>query len=471
MKILKKVPYRYVVASIYAAVLFLDKLDLTIVNITLPTIADYFDIPLTKVEWVNTAYIIAIATSIPISSWLGDRFGLKLIFNLSTIIFGLASLLCAYSPNLAVLSIFRFLQGFGGGLIVPVGMSLVYQSFDKREYASITSFISMPTLIAPAIAPSLGGIITELYGWQWVFLFVVPICFIVVIASISSIKEIKTEAANPLDYHGLIFSVLSLTSSFYLITLIGQGTLNRLSFLVLLIVIFSCYHFIKNERTSSFPLINIDFFKNKTFLWANLIQLCFQICHFGAIFLVSMYLQVSAGMSAKITGLVMGMQAVSALLISRYTVKLFKDYGAKLPLVIGLTGIGVLTPCILFIHEKDMLYLGITILFVRGLFSGLCGPLIHTLSIIGFKNNQISKASALFSAVRQIAIALGIALSSVLINLGFKINNIPFTETLTRLDRKVFVSAFIFIPVVCIYGIWCVLQLNNDKVERYQGDN
>lgn len=161
--------YRYIVAAIYATVLFLDRLDLTIVNITLPTLAIYFKIPITETEWVNTAYILAIATSIPISSWLGDRFGLKKIFIIATTLFGLSSFFCAYSPNLAILSILRFLQGFGGGLVVPVGMSLVYQSFDKKDYASITSYIFMPTLIAPAIAPFLGGIITELYGWQWVF--------------------------------------------------------------------------------------------------------------------------------------------------------------------------------------------------------------------------------------------------------------------------------------------------------------
>jgi MFS family permease len=182
-----KIEYKYIVAIIYAIVLFLDRLDLTIVNITLPTIAEYFNVPITQTEWINNAFLIALAISIPVSGWAGDRFGVKKIFIIATSIFGLASFFSAFSPNLYFMIAMRFLTGLGGGMIIPVGMTMVYRVFRHSEYASITSYIFIPTLIAPAIAPALGGLIIYLFNWQWVFLFAAPICLIIFYFSIRKI--------------------------------------------------------------------------------------------------------------------------------------------------------------------------------------------------------------------------------------------------------------------------------------------
>ena len=134
-----KIEYRYIVAAIYSCVLFLDRLDLTIVNIILPSLAEYFHVPITQTEWITNSFLIALAISIPISAWLGDRFGIKKVFILATILFALSSLLCAYAPNIYAMIAFRFFQGIGGGIIIPVGMTMVYRVFDHSEYASISS--------------------------------------------------------------------------------------------------------------------------------------------------------------------------------------------------------------------------------------------------------------------------------------------------------------------------------------------
>ena len=164
----ERIEYRYIVAAIYACVLFLDRMDLTIVNITLPTIANYFHVPITQTEWITNSFLIALTMSIPISAWLGDRFGVKKVFISATLLFGFSSLLCAFAPNIFAMILLRFLQGLGGGIIIPVGMTMVYRVFDHSEYTSITSFIFLPTLIAPAIAPFLGGFIIHFSSWKWV---------------------------------------------------------------------------------------------------------------------------------------------------------------------------------------------------------------------------------------------------------------------------------------------------------------
>lgn len=299
------------------------------------------------------------------------------------------------------------------------------------------------------------------------FLFVVPICLFAVIASVFFIKESPSLKGYPFNWGGVIFAIVTLTSIFYLLTIIGRKEFNVYNFIILIVSIISAYLFIKNEKTSQYPLIQLDDFKNEIFFQANLIQCCFQVCHYGAIFLVSMYLQVSVGMSAKVTGLVMGMQAIGALIVSRYSVKLFRDYGPKVPLVLGFLGVAVVTPCVLFLDSPDMLFWGLFIFLVRGLSSGLCGTPIQTLSILGFRKEQISRASALFGAVRQLSIALGIALSSILINIGLQLYSFSLYATLQHLDKKIFVIAFMFIPIVCLLGVLVVTNINTDKVKHY----
>jgi EmrB/QacA subfamily drug resistance transporter len=445
---LKKIEYRYVVAAIYAIVLFLDRLDLTIVNITLPTLAAYFKVPITHTEWVNNAFLLALAISIPISAWIGDRFGTKKIFIISTSIFGIASFLSAFSPNISTLVLMRFLQGLGGGMIIPVGMTMVYRVFDTSEYASITSFIFIPTLIAPALAPALGGLIIHFFTWQWVFLFAVPICFIAVFLSCLILKEQISEKVVPLDWVGFLLSSSAFILMLTFISALGkQGiTFQTLGFLG--------YYFLQYEKNIEHPLIDIRFFNNTLFSQANLIQLAFQICHFGSIFLVGMYLQVGIGMSALAAGIIMGMQALGAICTSRFSVKLFHRTGPSFPIIVGFLGIAVFTLCILFIKQANMIFWGATILFMRGLFSGLCGTPIQTLSVVGFNKTDVGPASAIFNAGRQISISLGIALSSLLISYGFKLHG----------SENGFYYAFLLIPVVAAFGILMSLRVNNQKV-------
>ncbi len=467
----KKNNYKYIVAIIYACVLFLDRLDLTIVNIALPTLAGHFKVAITQTEWVTNGFLLALAISVPISGWAGDRFGVKKVFILATAAFGLSSLLCAFSPNIFVMEILRFFQGLGGGVIIPVGMTMVYREFEHSEYASITSFIFLPTLIAPAIAPALGGIIIDFSNWKWIFILSAPICFLAVILSALILKEKKIENTPPLDWGGFIFSSLAISLILYLLSLLGKQGLTLLVAGIFAISLFFVFAFLAHEKKVQCPLIDIKFFKNKLFLQANLVQLAFQICHFGSIFLVGMYLQVGVGMSAMTSGLVMGMQAIGAMCTSRYSVKLYNEFGPSIPIIVGFVGVAFLTLSILVIDTPNMIYLGAIILFLRGIFSGLCGAPIQTVSIIGFHKNDIGRVSAIFNVGRQISISLGVALSSLLISYGFKVNDMSlYQTTISQTGSSVFYYAFVMVPVISFIGIIVALTIDNKAVMLFSAE-
>lgn len=462
---MKRIQYKYLVALIYTCVLFIDRLDLTIVNITLPTLAKYFRVPIAQTDWVSTGFLLALAISIPISSWLGEKFGIKKIFIFSTAIFGIASLLCAFSNSIFMLSSFRFIQGIGGGMLIPTGMTMVYSSFEPHEYASVTSFTFLPSLLAPAIAPALGGAITHFWGWKWVFVFAFPICLFAVIISLLVLKEMDSLQKKPLDLKGFLFSSAALALLLYSISSLGKyGFVFGTNASIGLTIIF-IYLFIKQEASVPHPLIDLKFFQHKLFVQSNLIQLAFQVCHFGSIFLIGMYLQVAVGMSAMVAGLVMGMQAFGAICTSRYSVKLFNDFGPTRPIVWGFIGIIIFTLAILCIQTPGQVFLGCAILFLRGIFSGLCGTPIQTTSIIDFNKADVGRASAIFNAGRQVSISLGIALSALLISYGFRVNQLTQVTILGRgLGYEGFHYAFMMIPVAAFLGIVFAMKINNAKV-------
>lgn len=222
----------------------------------------------------------------------------------------------------------------------------------------------------------------------------------------------------------------------------------------------------RHEKNIEFPLIDIKYFKNKLFLQANLIQLAFQICHFGSIFLVGMYLQVGIGMSAMVAGMIMGMQAIGAICTSRYSVRLFHQFGPGFPIIIGFIGVAILTPSILFIDTPNKVIFGASMLFLRGIFSGLCGTPIQTISMLGFNKADLSRASTVFNAGRQVSISMGIALSSLLIIYGFRSKGLDINQSILNPGRAVFYYAFILIPVVSILGILIALKINTSNVKH-----
>lgn len=471
MRILKNIEYKYIVAIIYAIVLFLDRLDLSIVNITLPTLAHYFNVPITQTEWISNGFLIALAIIIPVSSWMGEKFGVKKMFILATAMFGFSSFLCAFSPNFSSMVILRFIQGIGGGMLIPVGMILMYRLFDPSEYASITSFTFLPSLIAPAAAPALGGMITHLFGWQWVFMFVFPICLLAVLLSIFILKEYKATEPKPLDWGGFVLSSLSLIAILQTLTTISKYGFNYSSVIALIVTLFLVLIFIRHEKRIQHPLIDLSFFKHKIFAQANVMQLIFQVCHFGAIFLVSMYLQVGVGMSAMVAGLIMGMQALGAMCTSRYSVRLFNRLGPGIPIVVGLIGVAISTSCILFIKTPQLVILGLIILFVRGIFSGLCGVPIQTLSIVDFDKHDIGTASVIFNAGRQVSISLGVAISSLLISFGFAANGIEAGAAINNaLAFDVFHYAFYTISIIALIGVLLAFRINNQAVIKKIGN-
>src|SRR5580698_7720872 len=168
------------VSVVFVSAMFMNIMDITIVNVALPTIGRTFHIVPTSVDGIVIAYLVSLAVFIPASGWLGDRFGGKQVLMAAIAVFTVGSALCGMAQSMSELVLFRVIQGAGGGMMAPVGMAMLFRVFPPAERIRASSILTVPTTFAPAIGPVLGGLLVTDLSWRWVFFVNVPLGIIAV---------------------------------------------------------------------------------------------------------------------------------------------------------------------------------------------------------------------------------------------------------------------------------------------------
>src|SRR5947209_9524401 len=164
-----------IVAGVVVLGVIMAVLDTTIVNVALDTLSRELNSPLSTIQWVSTGYLLSLAAVIPLSGWLTERFGSKRTWIASIALFALGSGLCALATSADELIAFRILQGLGGGMLMPVGFTLIAQSAGPRRVGRALGVVGVPILLGPIFGPIIGGLIVDNTSWEWIFVVNVPI--------------------------------------------------------------------------------------------------------------------------------------------------------------------------------------------------------------------------------------------------------------------------------------------------------
>ena len=209
----RRLEYKYIVAIVYIVALFLDILDVTIVNVAIPKLG--VDFRTENGEWIVLGYTLSLAVWIPVSGWLGDKFGTKRVFMFAFAAFVAGSLLCSMAQTINQLIAFRVFQGVGGGMLTPVGVSMLFRAFPPIERAKASTYIMIPTLLAPALGPILGGLLVTHASWRWIFLINVPIGIVGLIFGTLYLREHREPTTGKFDIPGFILSGGSLALIVY----------------------------------------------------------------------------------------------------------------------------------------------------------------------------------------------------------------------------------------------------------------
>ncbi len=405
------------VSIVFVAAMFMSIMDSTIVNVALPSLSRDFHAIGTSIDAVVVGYLVSLAIIIPASGWLGDRFGTKRVFLSALALFTLASALCGLAPNLPTLIGFRVLQGVGGGALTPVGTAILYRTFPPIERVQVSRILNIPTVLAPASGPVIGGLLIDKLSWHWIFYVNVPIGIAVFLFGLLFLQEYREQTTKSFDVVGFLLAGVGLALTMYALSegpnysWTSGGILGSLSVGLVCIVIF-----VFVELRSTHPLLDLRLFRNRVFRTSNLVTLFSTAGFLGLLYAVPLFLQQARGVSALTSGLTTFPEAVGVLVATQIVARLYPSIGPRRLLVGGLTVVAIVMALMGLIGQDTSLWLLRALMFLTGAGMAFSFTSVQAASFATISTAETGQASALFNAQRQIGASLGVALLSSVIS-------------------------------------------------------
>jgi EmrB/QacA subfamily drug resistance transporter len=407
------------VCIVFVAAMFMSIMDTTIVNVALPALGGQFNVASTSIDAVVVGYMISLAVIIPVSGWLGDRWGTKLIFLSALALFSLASALCGLAQNLPMLIGFRILQGIAGGALTPVGMTILYRTFSPAERVSVSRVLIIPTVVAPASGPVIGGFLVQQLSWRWVFYVNVPIGIAALIFGLLFLqKQPQEKAVGHFDLAGFLLAGSGLALLMYALTegptygwiapgILGSGIVG-LIILTLFVVI---------ELRVKEPMIDLRLLGDRLFCVTNLVTMISGAAFLGVLFVAPLFLQEARGASPLVSGLTTFPEAIGVMLSTQFVSRLYPKVGPRRLTVFGLTGVAVMMALLSLIGLDTNLWLMRAFIFLIGAGMAFAFTSTQAAGFTTISPAATGRASALNNAQRQIGNALGVAVLSTVISI------------------------------------------------------
>ncbi|HVA52318.1 MAG TPA: DHA2 family efflux MFS transporter permease subunit [Acidimicrobiales bacterium] len=402
---------RYAILAICSMSLLMVGLDVTIVNVALPSIGHSFHAPLSGLAWTIDAYTLVLASLLMLSGSTADRLGRRRTFVSGLAIFAAGSLLCSVAPNLGLLIVFRMVQAVGGSMLNPVAMSIITNTFtDARERAQAIGVWAAVIGVSMALGPVLGGVLVSSVGWQSIFWVNVPVALVAVALALRFIPESKAPVARRVDLPGQLLVILFLASLTYGIIEAPQSGWTSTSILGSLVVaVASLVAFTFWERRTFEPLVDLRFFRSIPFASATLIAVAAFAGLGGFLFLNTIYLQNVRGLSPFHAGLDTLPMAVMVMLLPPVSGRILSRRGSRIPLLIA--GVTLAASCLMLVDLGPTT--SFTWLFgsylVFGIGFGFVNAPITNTAVSGMPRAQAGVAAAIASTSRQIGATVGVA--------------------------------------------------------------
>jgi EmrB/QacA subfamily drug resistance transporter len=406
-------------------------LDITVVNVALPTFQAEFGTPdspvaYSTVAWTVTAYTLALATVIPLTGWAADRFGTKRLYMTAIFLFTAGSALCATATSIDMLIGFRVLQGLGGGMLMPLGMTIMTRAAGPHRMGRLMAILGVPMLLGPIAGPILGGWLIQVASWHWIFLINVPLGVIALVYARFALAKDEVHPSESLDLLGValmspglalfLFGVSSLPAEG------GDFTAPRV-WLSMLAGVLLMAAFVWHSFRPEHPLLDLRLFRDRNLTVSIVTMFLFGAAFFGGLLLVPTYFQQIRGESTLHAGLLVAPQGLGAMvtmpiagrLVDKLPVGRIVPVGLALIVVgmFGLTQITSTTPYLLIIAMLVVMGFGM---------GGTMMPLFTT-ALRTLTGNQVARGSTLLNITQQIASSCGVATMSVI--LTNQLNNSP----------------------------------------------
>lgn len=298
---------------------FMEILDITIANVSIPTIAGAMGVSTSQGTWIISAYSVAAAIAVPLTGWLARRVGEVKLFVISVLAFTLMSALAAFSPNLTTLVIFRVLQGLVSGPMVPLSQVLLVRNFPPEKRGAALGLWAMTIILAPICGPLLGGYISDNYHWSWIFLINIPIGLFCG-GTIWTLMRKRDSATSkvPLDIVGLVLMVVGVGSLQLMLEIGKENDWFASSFIVALAVtaVVALSFFVAWVLTSHQPIVELHLFEDVNFRYGVILLSIGFMTYFGSVVVFPLWLQTVMGYTSAQAGLAMAPVGIFTLILS-----------------------------------------------------------------------------------------------------------------------------------------------------------
>ena len=392
-------------------------LDATIVNVAIPSLGGDFHTSITTIQWVMTAYLLALASTIPLSGWASARFGTKRAWMASLALFTVGSCLAGAATSIESLIAARVIQGAGAGLIMPVGQTILLHAAGPRRIGRVMSVVGIPMLLAPIAGPVIGGAIVDAASWRWIFFVNLPIAALALTLAWRLLPSAAPERAERLDLRGLALLSPGIAIAVYGLSEVGSaGTVGVQPLALMAIGLTLVASFVAHaRRRTGAALLDMSLFLRRGFAAAAATNLLLGVALFGSLILLPLYYQLVRGETPLRTGLLLVPQALGAAVAMPFAGRLTDEIGARVVIpsgiLLALAGTVVYTQ---IGAETSAATLG-GALFLIGL--GLGATVMPSMAVAyqSVAREAAADATAAINVIQRIAASIGTALLAVVL--------------------------------------------------------
>jgi EmrB/QacA subfamily drug resistance transporter len=392
-------------------------LDTTVVNVAINTLARDFDTSLSTIQWVATGYTLALATVIPLTGWAADRFGTKRLYITSITLFVCGSVASGLAWSAESLIGFRVLQGLGGGMLMPAGMTILTQAAGPHRVGRVMAIMGVPMMLGPILGPVLGGWLVDDFSWRWIFFINVPVAIVALVMAFRVLPRDVADTSHRLDWLGLVLLSPGLALVIYgLAETSGAGGFAAPEVYVpILAGAIALALFVRHGLRTSDALIDLRLFSNKVFSASSVTLVLMIIAVFGGMLLLPLYLQVVRGESALNTGLLLIPQGVGAMIAMPIAGQLTDRTGVGRIVPFGLLVVGLSFLGLTQLAADTSYWLLGADLFLMGLGMGFTMMPTFSGAMQTLRRAAVSRASTTLNIEQQVGASIGTAVLSVLL--------------------------------------------------------
>ncbi|MGH2512796.1 MAG: DHA2 family efflux MFS transporter permease subunit [Candidatus Limnocylindrales bacterium] len=388
---------------------FMVALDQTIVTIALPQIGQGLGAT-QGIDWVVTAYLLALGVVQPTTGWLADRMGRKNVFLTSVGLFTFGSILSGLAPSLTLLVAARIIQGLGGGAIFPVGMAMMYEQFPRSRRGMALGIWSVGLTVAPAVGPVLGGLIVTQWDWRWLFFINVPIGLVGLLVGARVLPRTGFKDIRPFDGRGVGLVAIALGAGLFALSEANTWGWTAPSTLLLfgLSAVLLAW-FVGHELHAPEPVIDVRIFGIRTFSLSLLIVAGLVVVQFGRLVFVPLELESWRGLSALDVGLLLVPAAITAAIAAPVAGRLSDRIGARPLVLAGLAITGLAALLLADVQVDTPIWAIGTVIAVQGLGNGLAMTPNTVAGMNALPQHLIARGTAVRSSIRQVSASFGVA--------------------------------------------------------------